>query len=429
MIEKLLHYAWKHRLFYNVCLHTTNGKKLEIVDVGLYNTNDGPDFFNAKIKVDNTEWVGNVEIHDKASQWKKHGHNTDEHYNNVVLHVCQEIDDEAITQNGRRVLQFKMQVLPEITERYSELLSTLCYPPCYRLIPNINSSVSRMWLETLQIERLEQKTNNILKRLEQTKGSWEDVFFITLARNFGFGVNGDAFEEWASTLSLQSIAHHRDNLFQLEAFFLGHAGLLNEVKENANNNYLMRLKSEYTYLITKFKLPPAKYIKWNILRLRPSNFPHIRLVQLALLYHLRAINFAEVLEISTSEQLKERFIVPLQGYWLTHYLFGEASKPNEKKLSEGSIRLIIINTIAPMLFSYGKYRDNERYCERALEWLEQLKPENNNVVRMWKECGLKAKNAADTQALMQLKTCYCDHKECLRCRFGFYYLKGFSDKK
>ncbi len=351
MIEKLLHYAWKHRLFYNVCLHTTNGKKLEIVDVGLYNTNDGPDFFNAKIKIDNTEWVGNVEIHDKASQWKKHGHNTDEYYNNVVLHVCQEIDDEAITQNGRRLLQFKIQVLPEITERYSELLSTLCYPPCYRLIPNINSFVSRMWLETLQIERLEQKTNNILKRLEQTKGSWEDVFFITLARNFGFGVNGDAFEEWASTLSLQSIAHHRDNLFQLEAFFLGHAGLLNEVKENANNDYLMRLKSEYTYLITKFKLSPAKYIKWNILRLRPSNFPHIRLVQLALLYHLRAINFAEVLEISTFEQLKERFIVPLQGYWLTHYLFGEASKPNEKKLSEGSIRLIIINTIAPMLFS------------------------------------------------------------------------------
>ena len=429
-MEQLLHYVFKHKMFPLRELQTIDGKSVEVIDPGLHNRNAGPDFFNAKVRIGNTMWVGNVEIHDKSSDWYLHGHDKDSNYDNVVLHVAGVIDTDVKTSRGEYLPQMQLDVPQQVKEHYDELLSTDSYPPCYKVIPSLTTLMVHAWMAALQTERLEQKTEAIRHRAELCGDSWEDAYFMTLARNYGFGINGEVFEQWARNIPLQAIAHHRDDLFQIEAIFMGQAGLLeleavpDYYQQTAlNEGYFAKLRNEYLYLAHKFSMKPMDYKFWRFLRLRPQNFPHIRISQLANLYYQRKAGLSQLMECETIEQLKTILSSHVTPYWETHYTFGSTSNKNEKHLSYGSINLLMINTAIPMLFAIGRHRGKEVLCDRAFDFLEQLKAENNHIIRMWQQVGLEVKTAGDSQALIQLKKEYCDKKDCLRCRFGYEYLK------
>ncbi len=429
-MEQLLHYVWRHKMFPLQEMHTTDGKLVEVIDPGLHNRNAGPDFFNAKVKIDGTLWVGNVEIHDRSHDWYVHGHDHDSAYNNVVLHVAGVVDDNVITSDGKFLPQLQLDVPKKINDHYKELLETDQYPPCYKIIPDLTKLTIHSWMSALQTERLEQKTEAIKARVDRNNGSWEDGYFTTLARNYGFGINGDAFEMWANTLPLKAVDHHRDDVFQIEAIFMGQAGLLelNTIpsqyqRDALNEGYFAKLRNEYQYLAHKFSMKPMDATMWRFLRLRPQNFPHIRISQLANLYYSRRAGLSSLVECTTIEQLKAVLATSVTPYWETHYTFGSTSCRNDKNLSPASLNLLMINTAIPMLFAYGKHKSDEALCDRAFDLLEQLKAENNHITRLWQQCGLTAQNAGDSQALIQLKKEYCDKKDCLRCRIGFEYLK------
>ena len=427
-----MHYVWKHRMLPLGPLYTTDGDPVEIIDPGLHNTNAGPDFFNAKVRINGTLWVGNVELHLRASDWQRHGHDHDVAYNSVILHVVGEYDAEAFTADGKRLPQMVLEIPPAVKDNYNELCRTEDYPRCWPIIAGLPALTVHSWMSALLAERLQERAGHCLKRLEYVAGDWERAAFITLARNFGFGINGDAFEAWARQLPLYAAAKHRDDLFQLEALFLGSAGLLEKdgipkAQQRAAelDDYLSRLRKEWSYLAHKFQLSSVvEPHRWRYMRLRPQNFPHIRIVQLANLYFKQTAQLAALLQIDTVEGLRQAFDTCATEYWHTHYLFEMPSERNEKRLSQASRDLLIINTVCPLLFAHGIAHNNEEEQERAVGLLEQLRPEKNYIIRQWQQCGLAVENAADSQALIQLKREYCDRLDCLRCRFGYEYLKN-----
>ena len=419
-MEQLLHYVWKHKIFPLKELKTTTGQQVEVIDTGLANTDAGPDFFNAKLKLDGVLWIGNIEIHERSSDWFKHGHHADTGYNSVILHIASEIDTEISRSNGERIPQIQLICPEAVRTNYKELLETDSYPPCYRIIPSLPPFTAHSWMTALQMERFEQKATLLNERLKRCQGNWEDAFFITLARNFGFGLNGDAFETWAHRLPFRAVDKHRNDLFQIEAIFFGQAGIL---EDSDGDGYYLRLKKEYTYLQHKFGLIPMDAYLWRFLRLRPANFPHIRIAQLACLYHRAYGLLSRIMETETLQGVRDILKGGTSEYWLTHYTFGGSSPSRQKTLSNTSLDLLIINTVVTFLYAYGLHKGNRVLCARAGSFLEELKAENNYITRMWEQCGMKASNAADSQALIQLKKEYCDKKKCLYCRIGYEYLK------
>lgn len=395
-MEALLHYCWKHRILPLGELTTTDGRRVEVIDPGLLNRDAGPDFFNAKVKIGGEMWVGNVEMHLDAQDWYRHGHDKDAAYNNVVLHVVTKPSPNHMPPLPELVVDIPQH----IKENYRELLSVDSYPPCYKIIPELNSLKVHSWMAALQTERLQQKTEAIEQRLQLLNGDWEHAYFVTLARSMGFGSNSDALEMWARDLNLKAAAHHRDDLMQVEALFLGQAGLIRDDE---------RLRMEYEYLSHKFNIAPFNREKsgqeapysWKFMRMRPQNFPTARIRLMARLFHENRTSLSQLLECDTVEKLQKHF---------------------GNGLSKASINVLMINCSIPMLFAYGRRTGKEELCERAFDMLEELKPENNNITRMWKEVGLDVRSAGDSQALIQLKNRYCDRKDCLRCRFGYEYL-------
>ncbi|MBR1387411.1 MAG: DUF2851 family protein [Alloprevotella sp.] len=424
-MEKLLHYAWRQRLYSPLVPHTDDGTEIEVIDPGLPNRNAGPDFFNAKIKVGGDLIVGNVEIHVKASDWMRHRHHEDPAYDNVILHVVRESDTAVRTSDGRIVPQVAISLPPDLCANYEQLLRESTYPPCHRIMATVPKLVAHSWLSALTAERLEAKTQRIYHYLERTGGDWERTFFVALARNFGFGVNSDAFEEWAFTILPQQVGKHRDNLFQVEAFFFGQAGLLapDAVAPERQDDYFRQLQKEYAFLKNKFSLQPQPATTWRFLRLRPQNFPTVRLSQLARLYHSGNLTFSRLLDAPDAAAFRQLLATQATDYWKTHYTFGHESTPAVKQIRTSSLNLVCINTIAPLLFAYGRHHANRDLCDRAIELLEALPSEHNYITRTWHELGLDAEHAADSQALIHLKTRYCDRKDCLRCAFGTRYLK------
>lgn len=430
-MEQLLHYCWKHRLFPLDGLRTTEGEEVEVIDPGLHNHNAGPDFFNAKVKIGGQLWVGNVEIHDRASDWFLHGHEKDTHYNNVILHVVGLADTQAETADGSRPPQMELQVPEQVRHNYNELIKTDSYPPCYRIIPSLSRLTKHSWMSALETERLERKTEDIKRRADRCQGSWEAAYFVTMARNYGFGINAEAMEQWALSIPLNDVGHHRDDIFQIEAFFMGQAGLLDPLsiperhrQAAITDEYFFRLNNEYRFLAHKFSLQPVDFHSWRFLRLRPQNFPHIRISQLANLYFHRRASLSQLIECKDIKSVKELLSTSVTSYWQTHYAFGCESKPNEKHLSDASLNLLLINTVVPILFAFGRHKLDDTLCDRAFDFLEQLKAENNHITRTWKDIGLDVENAGDSQALIQLKNEYCDRRDCLRCRFGYEYLRN-----
>lgn len=424
-MEKLLHYAWQHRFFPPGELRTDEGEPVEVVDPGLHNADAGPDFLGAKVRIGATLWAGNVELHLRASDWQRHGHDRDHAYDNVVLHVAELLDGIAETASGERVPQAQCALPPALRRNYERLLAETRYPPCHAALPLLDGFTVGNWLGALAVERLESKARHVETLLEQTGEDWEYAFFITLARNFGFGINGEAFEEWALRVAPSSIGKHRDSLFQVEAFFLGQAGLLEEaaVAPDQRDAYFRQLSSEYAFLRRKFRLSPMDFKRWKFLRLRPQNFPHIRLSQLAALYHARQLTLSRLFEAASAEALRGLLRTSATEYWKTHYCFGRESAAKDKTLQGASLDLLVVNTVAPMFFAYGRRRENAACAERAIDLLEQTRPERNSIVAAWQQAGIAARNAAETQALIHLKRCYCEPKNCLRCRFGAAFLK------
>lgn len=396
-MEKLLHYAWKCRIQPLHQLFTTDGREVEIIDPGLSNPNAGPDFFNAKLRIGETMWAGNVEIHLRSSDWYRHGHDSDAAYDNIILHVVGEADMEVNMSNGKIPPQLVFQIPNRLKEDYQTLLTTMDYPRCHSFVPSISKMLVHSWMDALLCERLSERSERVLQRLRDTGGDWNHTLMITLARNFGFSLNGDAFERWAKILPLSAARKHADDLFQIEALFLGTAGLL----EKRGDEQLSR---EYAYLAHKFALTDVLSAKdWRYMRTRPQNFPHVRIAQLALLFQQGRIDVSRMLEIESAKGFYHLFDI--------------------KGLSKSSMDLLIINTVVPVFYAYGIEHNDERYQDRAIALLEQLKAENNYILRQWEECGISVKTAADSQALIQLKREYCDRKDCLRCRFGYEFLK------
>lgn len=420
-MEQLLHYVWKHKIFPLKALQTTAGLSVEVIDPGLPNTDAGPDFFNAKLKIDGTLWVGNVEIHTSSSDWYRHGHDKDRAYDSVILHICEQMDREVMRPSGEVIPQMLLTCPENVKAHYDELCQADAYPACYSILPSLPKLTVHSWLTALQTERFEQKAHLIGERLERYDRNWEDVFFITLARNFGFGLNGDAFETWAGLVSFRAVDKHRDNLLQVEAFFFGQAGLL---EAEGGDAYYLQLQKEFRYLQHKFELPPVMDVSlWRFLRLRPDNFPHVRLAQLAYLYHKEQSLFSRVMEAGTVREVKQVLTTRTSAYWEEHFNFSKSSPRREKVLGENSQELIIINTVVPFLYAYGLHKADECLCDRATRFLEELKAENNHIIRLWGGAGLLVRTAADSQALLQLRKEYCDRKKCLYCRFGYEYLR------
>ncbi|MDR0974050.1 MAG: DUF2851 family protein [Prevotellaceae bacterium] len=419
-MEQLLHYVWKHKLFPLRELRTTTGQIIEVIDTGLPNRHAGPDFFNAKIKIDGTLWVGNIEIHTSSSDWKRHGHHENRAYDSVILHVAEHVDDSVRRTNGESIPQLELPCPEHIRHNYARLHAADIHPPCHTILSSLSPLTVHSWLSALQSERYEQKVRQLCERWERLGRHWEDVLFVTLARGFGFGVNGEAFEAWAMLLNLRAVDKHRDNLLQIESIFFGQAGLL---EKETGDSYYDGLRKEYRYLRRKFELTELDVSRWRFLRTRPDNFPHVRIAQLAHLYQRESLLFSRIMEAEKVEQVISLLNIQTSSYWENHYLFGKTSVKREKTFSLRSLRLLLINVIIPVLYAYGKYRGDDSLIERADRFLEGLPAEHNHIIRQWDTAGIRATTAADSQALIQLQTTYCDRKKCLYCRFGYEYLR------
>jgi hypothetical protein len=420
-MEQLLHYTWKHKIFPLRELRTTDGQLLEVLNPGIHNTDAGPDFTGAKIRLNGTEWVGNVEIHQKTSDWFRHHHDIDATYQNIILHVASEIDKPLYYPNGQEIPQLQLDVPAYVCDNYAELSHNDCRPPCRNVIGALSTFLIHNWMTSLTLERFEERTRQIMRRRDTLEKNWEDTLFVTMARNLGFGINGDAFEKWAQSIPMSAVGKHRDNLFQIEAIFFGQAGLLDVYYDD---DYYLSLQKEYHYLRQKFSLTPMDNGLWKFLRLRPQNFPYIRIAQLAMLYYEQRLNLSRLLNAQNLNEVSALLLTHVSDYWRIHYTFAsQPTKPIEKMLSPSSIELIIINSVAPMLFAYGKYKSDQSLCDRAFSLWEQLKPENNTIIRDWAAAGIPCENAADTQALIQLHRNYCQRRDCLRCKFGYEYIR------
>lgn len=414
MKESLLHYVWQYKLF-PAEMKTTAGNGVEIIDIGRVNPNAGPDFFNAKIKMDGTVWVGNVEIHAKSSDWKKHRHTTDKAYDNVILHVVENADGEVFRTNNQPIPQIELKVPEKILNNYKELFGEKKWIYCEDKLQNIDKVLVRAWISSLLVQRLEQKMETIHQLLKTSGNNWEEAFYVSLARSFGFGVNSQPFEMLAKSLSQNILGKHKDNLFQIEAMLFGQGGFL---EENMDDIYFQKLKKEYSFLRIKYNLTPVPVFQWKMLRLRPDNFPHIRLAQFAQLVFSSSKLFSKIIETSNLADVIKLFNSEVSDYWKEHYTFAKESAFSRKRLGKSSIEILLINTVVPFLFAYSVYKNEEQLRERALEFLEKIPAERNAVISKWNELGIKALSAYDSQALLQLKKKYCDEKNCLRCRFG-----------
>lgn len=404
-MEKLLHYVWKHRILPLGCLMTTDGRRVEVIDPGTHNCDRGPDFFNAKVLAEGILWAGNVELHLRSSDWFRHGHDSDAAYDSIILHVVQEADCEVVTSQGRVIPQVVLPVPDALAADYQRLMHTEEFPRCHRILPTIDPLRMHGWMDRLLAERMQQRAGQVMERVRAFGGDWERACFVTLSRNFGFGLNGDTFERWARAIPLQAAGKHRDHLMQVEALFLGMAGLIGQAFPAREGDLGARVQQEFDFLAGKFSLTPAlQYADWKYLRTRPQNFPHVRLRQIARLYHGGQVQMDALLEVQGVEDLHQRMA--------------------DAGLSAPATRLILINTVAPLLYAYGATMGEEKWTDKALALLEELPAENNRILRVWKECGVTVASAADSQALIQLKKQYCDRLDCLRCQFGYAYLRS-----
>ncbi len=423
MQEKLLHFIWQNLLFNTNNLMGADGESIQIMQKGTINTHAGPDFTNAKIKIGETLWAGNIEIHIKSGDWNLHGHTTDAAYDNTILHVCWQYDSPIYRTDGTKIpcLTLKDRVDKNLLLKYRYLMESANDIPCSSMLPSIDNFTWLVWQERLVIERLEQKTEPIYKALEQTKYEWQEVFYKSMARTLGLKINTQPFENLANLLPLKILSKHKNSLKQIEALIFGVAGFLNG---NLKDEYGNSLQKEYLFLKKKYQLAEVEKSNWKFLRLMPANFPTVRLAQFAALIHQSHNLFSKISEENDLQKITELLKTSPSGYWDTHYLLNEISPKRIKKLGSTTIQNIIINTIVPFKFAYGKHKDDEAMQQNAFDLLEKSVAENNSIIKKWSKLGINSKNSFQTQALLQLKNEYCNRKLCLDCTIGVKLLKN-----
>ena len=425
MKEELLHFIWKMSLLDPRKLKTTNDEIISIAQSGIHNHDAGPDFLEARVRIDNTLWAGNVEIHINSSDWYKHGHHKDEAYKNVILHVVFNHDKDIFHQNEKHpvpVLQLKDSISPEIIRKYESMLYNSEWIPCAKHLHKVPFLHQVSWLERVLIERLEEKSERIFDQLKNTSGNWQECFYRALARYFGFNVNNQPFEQLASSLPSNILVRHKNNRLQLEALLFGQAGMLPSAQ--FQDEYPNKLSKEYDFLRKKYNLTPLELHQWKFMRTRPSNFPGIRISQLADLISHSSHLFSKLLEQSSTKSAEKLFECTASEYWNDRYHFDKPAPSKPKKLGKKSIQNLLINLMAPFLYAYGKYHNKEDYKTKAIEILEELSPEQNSITKKWRELGIPNKNAARSQALLYLHKNYCKRKKCLNCQIGTYILKN-----
>lgn len=394
MKEELLHFIWQSKKLQGEKLCTTEGEKIAVIKWGTYNYDAGPDFMNVRVKIGQTEWAGNIEMHLRSSEWLKHKHQHDKAYDNVVLHVVFHHDKEIVDRYGNSLptLELKEYISPTLFRKYEYLQQQQNTIACEKIFSLPDETRTSHWLERLLIERLEQKCDYLNDLLIRTNGNWEQSFYVLTARYFGMKTNAQPFEWLAERLPLQVLAKHKNNAFQIEALVCGTAGLIDEMKEPD-------LKKEFLFLQGKYKIEPLQKHIWKFAQTRPANFPTVRTKQFAAFIHHSSHLFSKVVEADTLKKLEELYLV-------------------KNILTKNAAQLLLINSVLPALFLYGRKLNKPELCERALDFFQQLKPETNSTIQFWKTLDLPAAHAAHTQALLQLKTHYCNQLACLRCTFG-----------
>jgi len=424
LTEDFLHYVWKFRLFDRQNLLTTEGEAIEIYSAGLHNTDSGPDFQNARLKIGDTTWAGTVELHLSSSDWQKHNHSVDSAYDNVILHVVYRDDQPVTLANGRRLptLELQNRIPDELYGRYHQLIfGEQTIIPCEATIGKLDDFTLRTWFTRVLIERLEKRSMAVETALKVNRGDWEETFYQFLAANFGFKINALPFELLARSLPQNILAKHKNNPTQIEALIFGQAGMLNEDFED---EYPRKLKEEYEFLRKKYSLLPIEVHLWKFMRMRPQNFPTIRLAQFAALVVNSNHLFSKILDTREVKGLRDLFANNrVNLYWEDRYRFDKPSKPSSKDLGAASVDVLVLNTLVLFLFSYGKQRQQQHFVDRSLKLLESLPGEQNNIIANFADLGVKAASAFDSQAILELKNHYCNHKKCLECGIGNKILK------
>jgi len=421
MREDFLHYVWQY-LFLGNDLKSTAGEAIQIMKKGTHNLGEGADFFNAKIQIDQQVWAGNVEIHLKSSDWYAHNHQEDSNYDAVILHVVWEHDTEIFRKDNTVIptLELKGLVPKTVLERYYSLFNKQQnFINCEQQLKQIDPFVWQNWLEKLYFERLSNKADFINELLQETNNDWEAVFFLLILKNFGLKINGDAFLALGKSIDFAIFRKELHNPLALEALLFGQAGILNQSREDA---YFKELKNEYTYYQKKYQLKPLSKNQVQFFRLRPPNFPTIRLAQLADLYIKQKQLVSKITQIKTLEQAYTFFDVATSSYWETHYNFDLASKKRTKKLTKSFVDLLLINTLIPFQFLYNRSHQIQDDTS-VLNFMKELKNENNSIVNRFDSLGKTTKNAQESQAILQLKNNYCNKHKCLSCAVGNALLK------
>ena len=417
MKEEFLYYIWENRLT-DKALQTVEGESVEVVATGYRNTNSGPDFLEARIQIGDKLWAGHVEIHVKASDWNRHGHQNDKAYRNVILHVVYENDTKA---TDLPILELKGHFDETLFANYQRFVLSKGWIPCEKSIAQVPVFTRLSWLDRMAVERLESKSETVTKILEANQFDWEDALYKLLMRYFGLKVNNEAFETLANLLPFKTLLKHADNLLQVEAMLFGCAGFL---ENDFTEEYPLLLKREFTVMKAKFNLVTLPAERWKFMRMRPSNFPTIRLAQMAQLIHKNGCLFSKIHEAKNTVEVKALFDVVTSEYWETHWRLNRLpqcdsptnSKP--KHLGDATADVLIINAVAPLLFCYGKLHKDESVCDTAMQFLEETEAEDNAIIRHFASYGIAAQNAMQTQALLHLYNMYCKRKRCLECRWG-----------
>jgi Protein of unknown function (DUF2851) len=418
MKEQLLQFIWQFQYYNKNELLTTAGESLQIIKAGTHNTNQGPDFLDGQILCGNTKLAGSIELHIKSSDWINHKHSADKNYGNVILHVVWENDKELGLNFP--TLELKNRISNLMLDKYAQIMQAQKFIPCEQHINSVNEITILSWKERLLVERLQDKAAYVEKLLQENNHHWEEVFWQMIAKNFGVKLNIDAFEAIAKALPINVLAKHKNQQLQIEALLLGLAG---QLEQDFEEDYPKMLQREYKFLQQKFALKNIA-IPVLFLRMRPANFPTIRLSQLATLVHASSHLFSTIKEATDVAAVEKMFDVVANDYWHYHYTFKEETAFKKKNLGKQMIQNIIVNAVLPVLYAYGWYNGKEQYKLKAMQWAEQLLPEKNNITKGFEALGLANKNAYDSQALIQLKNKYCNVKKCLECAIGNKILKS-----
>jgi len=418
MTEALLHYIWKLRLFNAENLQTKTGEAIEVLHPGFHNHDSGPDFLNAKIRIGKTVWAGNVELHVNSSEWQQHRHQIDDAYNNVILHVVLDAQSDIVTANNQTVIpcvELRHRIDAHLLSRYELLMKATAFIPCANSIKSVSDFVIEATLERCSIERLERKVNSVTLLLDASKGDWEHVAWQVIARYLGSGVNRDAMEAVVKQILVSVLSKHTGNALQIEAMLFGVSGLL---KGDFVDEYPRALQKEFNYLKRLHALQVLEQGVFRWAKIRPANFPTVRLAQLAALMISDVKIFSRLLQCNSINEVEHLFAAKPNVYWNNHYRFDEISETGVRQIGKSTTDVVAINAVVPLLFTYGKHKGDEVYCDKAVALLQAINAEVNAVTKAYKNWGINSQSAFQSQGLLQLKQHYCSNFRCLDCAIG-----------